>query len=214
MSLLFKKAKKLVSQIDEFLDEISEGMIVFKEGVTSYIASDQAGFDNRIEQIDKKESNADKLRREIENQLYLNSLIPEHRGDVLALLETMDHVIDTAKKTLNQFSVERPDIPDILHSGYLNLTEACTIAAEMIVKSTRAFFSDIRNVKNHLHKVYHYEKEADRLSDTLKRKIFDTDWKLSQKIHLRYFTLHIEQISDRAEAVADRLSIYTIKRQF
>ena len=32
------------------------------------------------------------------------------------------------------------------------------------------------------------------------------------KIHLRYFCLHVETLSDRAEGVADRLAIYTIKR--
>jgi len=35
---------------------------------------------------------------------------------------------------------------------------------------------------------------------------------LSQKIHLRYFALHIDNVADRAENVADRLAIYTIKR--
>ena len=38
------------------------------------------------------------------------------------------------------------------------------------------------------------------------------DVELARKIHLRYFCLHVENISDRAEDVADRLSIYTIKR--
>lgn len=38
------------------------------------------------------------------------------------------------------------------------------------------------------------------------------DLKLSEKFHLRYFTLHIENISDTAEKVADLLSIMAIKR--
>jgi uncharacterized protein Yka (UPF0111/DUF47 family) len=38
------------------------------------------------------------------------------------------------------------------------------------------------------------------------------DLKLSEKFHLRYFTLHIENISDIAEKVADLLSIMAIKR--
>jgi len=37
---------------------------------------------------------------------------------------------------------------------------------------------------------------------------------LSRKIHLRYFALHIENISDYAEDVADRLTISVIKRSF
>ncbi len=36
--------------------------------------------------------------------------------------------------------------------------------------------------------------------------------KLSEKFHLRYFTLHIENLSDAAQKVADTLSILAIKR--
>jgi len=64
-----------------------------------------------------------------------------------------------------------------------------------------------------LHKIYHWEKEADRIAENLKRSIFESEeLKLSEKIHLRYFTLHIDTLADRAEDVADRLAIYTIKR--
>lgn len=212
MAAIFRKSKKLAAQIDEFLDSVSEGILIFTEGVQSYLNDDQARFAEKLIQIDAKESNADKLRRTVENQLYQNSLIPDHRGDVLALLETMDKVIDRAKKTLNQFDVERPGIPKELHSDMMELTRASEQAAEMIVRAVRAFFVELHQVKNHLHKVYHYEKEADNLGDQLKRKIFATDWDLSQKIHLRYFTSHIESISDEAQDVADRLSIYVIKR--
>jgi hypothetical protein len=69
-------------------------------------------------------------------------------------------------------------------------------------------------VKNYLHKVYFHEKEADKISDRLKRRIFSSDLDLSRKIHLRYFALHVETISDHAEDVADRLGISTIKRGF
>ena len=67
-------------------------------------------------------------------------------------------------------------------------------------------------MRSHIHKVYFFEKEADRLADALKRKIFAKDLELARKIHLRYFCLHVETLSDRAEEVADRLAIYTIKR--
>ena len=65
-----------------------------------------------------------------------------------------------------------------------------------------------------IHRVYFYEKETDVLADVIRRKIFREmpDLHLSEKFHLRYFTLHIENISDTAEKVADLLSIMAIKR--
>jgi len=139
-------------------------------------------------------------------------LIPEHRGDVLGLLESMDEVINTAKKTLVRFSIESPKIPTSLNKEFLELTEMSIMAADSIVYATRAFFRDINAVKDHLHKVMFYEKEADRIEEKLNRKIFKMDIDLSQKIHLSYIVSHIGRVSDMAETVGDRLAIYTIKR--
>jgi uncharacterized protein Yka (UPF0111/DUF47 family) len=85
-------------------------------------------------------------------------------------------------------------------------------SADTLVHAIRAFFVEAKAVKDHLHKVLYYEKEADRIGDNLKRKVFRMDLELSKKFHLRYFALHIQNVSDRAEEVADRLAIYTIKR--
>jgi len=48
----------------------------------------------------------------------------------------------------------------------------------------------------------------------IKKKVFHemTNLNLSEKFHLRYFTLHIENVSDVAQKVADLLSIMAIKR--
>ena len=212
MAILFKATKQLEYEIDEFLDAISEGTIVFKQGVKYYLADKKDPFLDQLTIIDKLESKADNLRRKIENELYTHSLIPEHRGDVLGLLETLDEVIDMAKETLSQFDVESPQILPELNEMYYELAEKAVDSCESMIKAARAFFKDIKAVKDHLHKVYFYEKEADKLADKLKRYIFSLDIHLSHKTHLRYFASHIDRIADRAEDVAQRLGIYTIKR--
>ncbi len=79
--------------------------------------------------------------------------------------------------------------------------------------AARAFFRDITAVMDHLFKVHHYESAADKLSDALKRQVFRSgEIDLAHKTQLRYFANNVEQVSDEAEAVADRLAIYTIKR--
>jgi predicted phosphate transport protein (TIGR00153 family) len=213
MTLLFRRTRALEAQIDELLDAISEGTLVFQQGIADYLQKDAERFEQRLKAIAVFESKADALRREIETRLYRESLIPDHRGDVLGLLENIDNVIDEAKKTLHQFAVERPEVPADLTGEFLDLAKAGVEAAQHLVSAVRAFFRDITAVPDHIHKVYFYEKEADRLADRLKRKIFTRDdLDLAHKIHLRYFCLHVETLSDRAEEVADRLAIYTIKR--
>jgi len=213
MAILFRSSKALQASVDEYLDKISQGVLSFQMGVKNYLDKDEVNFESHLKTISTLESTADMLRRKIENDLYSHSLIPEHRGDVLGLLESIDNLIDTGKTTLTQFAVERPFIPDDLSDDYNTLTDMSVKASEQIVKATRAFFKDVRMVSDYNHKVYFYEKEVDVVSDRLKRKVFRReDLDLCQKMHLRYFALHIENLSDEAEKVADRLSIYAIKR--
>ena len=113
MNFLFRRTRALESQIDQFLDAVSEGCLVFELGVGDYLGRDFASFTERLHAIGAFEAKADALRREVETRLYAESLIPDHRGDVLGLLENLDNVIDQAKQTLGQFEVERPDIPGL-----------------------------------------------------------------------------------------------------
>jgi hypothetical protein len=64
-----------------------------------------------------------------------------------------------------------------------------------------------------MHKVIYWETESDKVSTRVQRAIFRNDeLSLCQKGQLRDFVRHIDKIADWAEDVADRLSIYVIKR--
>ena len=67
-------------------------------------------------------------------------------------------------------------------------------------------------MQSHNIKITLYEKEADKVSSDLKVQIFESKIKMVEKLHLRDFVNAIDGIADHAEDVADRLSIYAIKR--
>jgi predicted phosphate transport protein (TIGR00153 family) len=210
---LFRRTKALETQIDEFLDKLSESAIVFRRAVEIYLAEGAtAEFEDRLNQVNDLESQADRLRRSVETQLYAETLIPDSRGDVLGLIENLDSVINLCEGGLWAFSIETPDIPAEFHADYRALTEQVINTVESLVLGSRAFFRNIEAVPDHMHKVIFYEKEADKLSTKLKKAIFATDLPLSHKAHLRNFVVHIDNLANKSEDVADRLSIYTIKR--
>lgn len=210
----FNTTKKLILEIDEFFDAIDNGSLVFKEGVSNYIKGNQEQFEENIKAIDKLEAKADSIRRKVENDLYAHSLLPQYRGDILRLMEKCDDMLDIMKENLYQFDVEIPLIPKKLHTDILKLTKISVSAIDTLIPAARAFFKDPATVKDKIHRVYFFEREADKLANNIKRKVFHElpNLKLSEKIHLRYFTLHIENVSDAAEVVADILSILAIKR--
>ena len=214
MGLLFKTADTVIASINEFLDAIDQGTLVFKQGVSNYLNKEYKEFTLNIETILSLESHADTIRKQIENDLYIHSLLPQFRGDVMVLLEKLDDIIDTAKENILQFDVEGPKIPIELNADFSKLTDAAVLSVESLIPAVRAYFNDAIAVKDKLHRVYYYEKESYKLADNIKRRLFKEldELKLSEKIHLRYFALHIENLSDVAQDVADLLSIMAIKR--
>jgi predicted phosphate transport protein (TIGR00153 family) len=210
----FKHANKSIELIDRFLDIIDQGILIFKEGVKNYLYSNRENFLDNLKTLSALESEADMKKRELENILYTQSLMPQLRGDILKLLEELDNIIDLAKSNLFQFDVEVPLIPSELNPDLIKLTELSVSAIDSLIPAARAYFRNPDNIKEQLHRVYLYEKEADKLAGSIKRKVFQgmPQLRLSEKFHLRYFTLHIETISDAAERAADLLSIMAIKR--
>ncbi len=210
----FKQANKSIEQIDSFLNTIDQGALIFKEGVKNYLYGNRENFVDNLKTLSSLETDADISRRKIENILYTQSLMPQLRGDIMRLLEELDNIIDLAKKNLFQFDVEVPNIPVELNQDLIKLTEMSCSAIESVVPAARAYFRTPELIKEKIHRVYLFEKEADKLADSIKRRVFQElpIEKLSEKFHLRYFTLHIEMLSDAAERAADLLSIMAIKR--
>ncbi|PIS28046.1 MAG: DUF47 domain-containing protein [Candidatus Marinimicrobia bacterium CG08_land_8_20_14_0_20_45_22] len=210
---IFSRTKSLEKQCEEFLDITNKSTQIFLKGVEAYLANEKKEFEESLRKITLLESSGDSLRRDIEDQVYTETLIPESRGDMLALLENIDNIINQAKQILMEFSVEIPRVPEQFHADYIKLSQHSAKAVDEVVISTHSFLVDPLNVRHSLNKVYFWEHEADRQSESLKRKVFRTpELELSEKFHLRYFALHIELMADKAEDVADRLAIYTIKR--
>jgi hypothetical protein len=212
MAVLFKKIKNLESQIDNYLDMVVKGGFLFKQGIKYFLEEQTEEFESRLVSIDTTESDADNLRRKIEKRLYTETLIPESRGDVLGLLEACDKVLNKTAETLHQFSVEIPFILPEVKNYYVELTDISVSALEEMVAAVRSYFSDINQVRDHITKVQLYESESDKIAEKIKRIVFKSDIRLSQKMHMRYFALHIESIADEAEDVCDRLSIAAVKR--
>lgn len=211
---LFKRATKdLIIKIDEFFDNVELGLLVFRESMKSYIEKDMDSFNHHLQKVDTLEGNADSLQRSIENEMITNSILPQHREEVTRLIDEMDDIIDSVKKSLNEIHVEMPEIPDALNRDLIRLTETSACTAEELIPAARAYFKAPYTVREKLLKVYYFESETDKISINTKRRIFQEfkDIDLAHKAHLRYIVHHIEGISDQAQKAADLLSAMAIK---
>lgn len=205
--------KNLILKIDEFFDNIELGLLVFREAIKAYLNNDKEDFIRHLNKIESLESNADKLQRSIENEMITNSILPQHRAEVSNLIDVLDEIIDSIKRSLNEINIELPQIPESLNKNFISLTETSVSTAEELIPAARAYFKAPYSVREKLLKVYYFESETDKISTNTKRIIFQdmNELDLAHKSHLRYIIQHIENISDLAQKAADLLSGMAIK---
>lgn len=211
-----KKADILVENIDKFFNTIDSALLVFKDGVRNYLYSNTEAFNENLQTMSHLATEASMLRRTVENDLYTQTALVRSRGDIMRLLEKMGHIATTLNDSLLQFEIENPFVPAELNNDFLKLTELSTLAVETALPSAKAYFRAPEDVAEKIQRVYFYESETNKCAQAIKRKVFHEmmNIKLSEKFHLRYFALHIENLSDAAVSVADQLSVMAIKRNF
>jgi predicted phosphate transport protein (TIGR00153 family) len=213
MPVFTRTTKNLILKIDEFFDDIDLGLLVFREGIKAYLDKDMDTFRRHLQKVESLENNADRLQREIENEMITHSILPQHRSEVSALIDELDEIIDALKSSLNEINIEMPDIPTSLNKNFISITETSINAAEELIPAARAYFKAPYTVREKLLKVYYFESETDKLSFSTKKIIFQemNDLDLAHKAHLRYIIHHIENVSDLAQTAADLLSGMAIK---
>ena len=209
-----KKSIKLIEDIDRYFDIMDQCLLVYKEGVRNYLYSNPDGFNDNLKKMSSLGSEGDVLRREIENALYTQTALVRSRGDIMRLFEKTRSITDLLNDSLFQFEIETPFIPSELNPEFMKLTEFSTLAVESVVPAAKAYFKAPETVQDKINRAYFYEKEAVKYSQTIKRTVFHNmpSLKLSEKFHLRYFALHIENLSKAAENVADQLAVMAIRR--
>lgn len=213
MAVFTRTTKNLILKIDEFFDNIEIGLLVFREGIKSYLEKDMEAFERHLQKVDTLENNADRLQRSIENEMITHAILPQHREEVSKLIDELDEIIDSLKSSLNEINIEMPDIPSVLNKDFISLTETSVSAAEELIPAARAYFKAPYTVRELLLKVYYFESETDKIALSTKKRIFQ-DMKeidLAHKAHLRYIIHHVENISDLAQKAADLLSGMAIK---
>ncbi len=210
---LFSQTRALENKIDLFHDKLLDISMTFKKAVQIYLNEGRSPeFKKASKQIKQIEHDADSLRRDIENKLYTQNLIPDLRADVLHLVENLDKVINKFDEVTYKFFIERPEIPQEYHSRIFELCDLTSNCAENMAKASRAFFRDLSSVRDYSQKVYFIEHESDLSSGHLRENIFDSDLPLANKLQISNFINEIADIADIAEDFIDELLIFAIKR--
>jgi hypothetical protein len=215
MVTLFGKTKKLEGDVDDFLFVLQKTSLIFYEAIQEYINGDFESYYKCVVDVRELEEKADRLKRKIKNKLYKNMLIPDVRGDVWDMVESLDKLLDVAKKVLENISFEKPIFPVFMSRHFLNIADNSRKAVDELANATNAYLTHFTMVQKYIDRVKFYEHEIDKIEDMAKKAIFSSNElkTLSHRIQLRYFIEKMALLSDIAESVCEKLSVFVIKRE-
>ncbi|MBN1257562.1 MAG: DUF47 domain-containing protein [Planctomycetes bacterium] len=209
-----KKQNLITEMVEEYLQKCEECQELFRQGFTLYLKEGPCpDFDTLASETSDAESACDDIRRQIEAAMYEKALIPESRGDILSLLESLDKVPNTMESTLFIIQTEKLQIPEFLKNSFQKLVEINTEAFDILIRAVRQLFSHAKTVKECVEDVDKLESASDELERATIRKIFaDRQIEPAQRILLKELIVTIGSLSDRCENATDTLTIIAVKR--
>ena len=212
--MLWKKQKEIEKAIEEYLLETEKCLDAFIRAFEVYFAEGLSdNFKQQIDQTHFHESKADDQRREIEYAMYNRALMPESRGDILGMLESLDLVPNKCESVLYQIWGQNMSIPGQYTEQLKKLVQVNQQSYALLCQAVRHLFGDIGQVLPAVDKVLDKESESDRIERELIKSFFDASGDKSDKILLKEVVLEIGAISDRAENAADRMRIVAVKQR-
>lgn len=210
---LFRKNKKLIEDINDYLQVSESGMESFDEAIQYYFEHGiDPEFEFRMEKLKKIESNADGILHNIERSLYEKSLLPESREDIMVLFEKLDDIIDCSIHILRYIYTRDISFPEIVVS---DVKESVRVSLECCAKVREAvedLFGKRRCILDLVRTIDNYESICDGIKTRAIKKIFRSDLDGFEKILLAEITTLISKISDHCEDSADLINICNLKR--
>ena len=167
-----------------------------------------------VEKIRKNESDADDKRRKMETEMYLGAFLPNFRGDLLGIAESIDVVANKAESTADLIELQNIRIPEEFIPRLIEPAEKSLETYLSVKQAASSIFNDMDVANDHINKTEQLEHESDQLEKALVKTLFrKEEIELAHKIQLEKLIKKLADIADQAENVSDRLQIVIFKRR-
>lgn len=211
---LFRRQRQVEELYAEYLDQWKRCTDSFEKAMDLFLErgnSEEFGYWCR--ETHKHESRADDLRRKIEFELYSKALLPESRGDVLAVLEAVDRVINKVESILFQLHLENVEVPDLVADHFRRVYTVTRGCLPLVHEAAAACFKSRSGIVSLVEQIDQKESECDHAERAAIRALFASDLPWHTKFQLKNVILELGNVTDRAEGASDRLLITSVKRR-
>lgn len=209
-----RKQRLIENYVFDYLEQWGKCLEDFKSAMDVYLTEGLGEkFDYYVEHTHKMESRADDLRKKIEWEMYSKALLPESRGDILGLLETMDKIPNKAESILYQIQLQRLRWPEELTRSLRRIVDLTCEAIQLVYEAAKALISQEGNIHQLADGIDDKESECDHAERDIIARIFAMDIDTAEKALLKELIIELGTLTDRAENVSDRLTLLSVKRR-
>jgi len=212
--ILFKKEKEVIELILKHLDVIED---VIKSGLKTiefYLDANISEAKVWARKTRSTESEADLIRYEIRDKLYLGAYLPLLREDIYKLVESIDKVGNAAEACSDFFLNQRPLVPDEMKPHFLEVGKESLGVIDSLKLAILCYFRGdckLETVRDHTRELGLQESRVDKLEWDLTKEIFNCELDFAHQLHLKLCLNSIVEVSDRAEDAGDQLELATLK---
>ena len=211
---LFKKERQVQELISKYLDNLRSTQEHFEKAMDCYFDFGLGeNCDFLITQTHKFESRADDIRNEIIEMMYSKVLIPESRGDIFRLLESIDLILTHFETVLFMVQNQKLEVPDFIILDLRELMRVSLESCDLVIRQVEAYFKRTEDIKPLVSIIDSLESRCDHMEREIVSKIFDADMDPFQKMQLKDLVGHMGEISDQADRVSRSVYIINIKRR-
>ena len=206
------REKEVRALLFQLLDKVGECVARTGDVLDDYLAGRLDEAKTGAINVDHLETEADQMRRSVNDLLYRGAFLPIFRSDIHDFVERMDMVADMAETTCDFLLGQRPEFPGECGDSLKEIVALTKEAYSALHDAVATFFSspDEKIIRERLTKVGITESTIDDIEWKLTRQIFTSGLPLANKIHLNQFIETLTEISDQIEDTGDRLEILHI----
>ncbi|WP_099209315.1 TIGR00153 family protein [Thermococcus henrietii] len=214
MAIFGGKESNVFDAINRHLNVVYETVKAFERLIEAYLDGDLDGAKDLEERVTLLESEADKLRRNIELMLYEGAFLPASRGDYVRLSELVDQVADAAESAAHTLILAKPRVPEELKEEIMALVKEAVKTYERLMEAVKALNEDVDRALELSKETEDLEENADKVEYKLKAMVFDSETITTYaKLIWNQVLTKVGDIADRAEDASDQVMLMAIKRR-
>ncbi len=205
MPVLFRNDEALKVQVNDYLDLLVHGGVLFRSGLSLYLQDRPDEFHGRLNELSALAQQAGEMQRAMVGRIREPALIARSRDPLARCLERTDKIVRLMSTTLLEYAVEQPE--PVLEGNALlvELAESSKLVVDAMASALRAHLTEASDETDRANAVRQAREETCALGERYKRMIFRLDLRLSHKNQLRHFADAMESIASAAAEAADRV---------